>query len=157
MPIATVTASTTAMKSPKATDPLDTDTDNDGVSDGDDIDPLDANSDSDGDGISDSQETTNGTDPLNADSDGDGVADGDDVNPNDANSDSDGDGISDGQETRPMAPTHSTSIAMEMASMMTSMLIHSTRTATPMAMASATAPKPWRAPIRSMPIVIMTA
>ena len=41
------------------TDPLNHDTDGDGVNDGDDVDPLDPNSD--GDGVSDSDETANGT------------------------------------------------------------------------------------------------
>ena len=48
------------------TDPLNPDTDGDGVNDGDDIDPLDPNSDSDGDGVSDSDETALGEDPLMA-------------------------------------------------------------------------------------------
>ena len=50
------------------TDPLDADSDNDGVVDGSDVDPLNPNSDSDGDGVSDSIETATGTDPLDADS-----------------------------------------------------------------------------------------
>jgi hypothetical protein len=37
-------------------------------------DPL--NADTDGDGVNDGQEATDGTDPLNSDTDGDGVTDG---------------------------------------------------------------------------------
>jgi hypothetical protein len=51
--------------------------DSDGVSN-DEItngtDPL--NADTDGDGVNDGQEATDGTDPLNSDTDGDGVTDG---------------------------------------------------------------------------------
>ena len=45
---------------------IDTDDDNDGVTDLDDVDNFDPNSDTDGDGIADIDETTNGSDPLNA-------------------------------------------------------------------------------------------
>ena len=44
----------------------DSDDDNDGVVDGNDIDPYNPGSDSDGDGIEDKIETQNGTNPLNA-------------------------------------------------------------------------------------------
>lgn len=81
------------------------DSDNDGVSDYDELrthgtDPLSA--DTDGDGLTDSEEINEyGTDPLEADTDGDGLSDGDEVNsyntdPN--NPDSDEDGLSDGDE-----------------------------------------------------------
>ncbi|MCF7863261.1 MAG: hypothetical protein K9L89_00545, partial [Kiritimatiellales bacterium] len=58
------------------------DTDSDGVSDDDEVrihgsDPL--NADSDGDGLPDGEELLSGTDLLNADSDGDGVLDGEEV------------------------------------------------------------------------------
>jgi hypothetical protein len=94
----------------------DTDDDNDGVLDDQDVDPLDPNSDSDFDGIADDVETggdgtyTAGTDtdPLDFDTDDDGIQDGvEDANQNgtlddgetDAlNPDSDGDGINDGVE-----------------------------------------------------------
>lgn len=93
------------------TDPLDADSDNDGLSDGTEVnthgtDPLDA--DSDNDGLSDTIEVnTHGTDPLDADSDNDGLSDGTEVaynsifdslmfDPN--NSDTDGDGVLDGNE-----------------------------------------------------------
>jgi hypothetical protein len=84
------------------TDPLDADSDDDGLSDGAEVDlgtyPLDA--DSDHDGLPDGAEVELGTDPLNADSDHDGLSDGAEVelgtDPLDA--DSDGDGILDGAE-----------------------------------------------------------
>lgn len=49
--------------------------------------------DSDNDGITDGEEIANGTDPNNPDSDGDGIPDGNE------NMDSDGDGINDGADT----------------------------------------------------------
>ena len=75
------------------TDPTNPDSDDDGKPDGDE--------DNDGDGLSNSAEGTHGTDPNDADSDDDGLSDGDEVNthntdPNDA--DSDDDGFSDGFE-----------------------------------------------------------
>jgi hypothetical protein len=84
------------------TDPNDPDSDDDGLSDGDEVllygtDPL--NADTDGDGLSDAQEVnTTATNPINPDSDGDGLSDGAEVStystdPND--SDSDNDGVSD--------------------------------------------------------------
>ena len=56
--------------------------------------------DSDGDGVSDSDEVTNGTDPTDLDSDGDGLSDGEeaDLGSDPNSSDSDGDGISDSEE-----------------------------------------------------------
>jgi CSLREA domain-containing protein len=64
------------------TDPLDPDTDDDGLDDGAEVlelgtDPLDA--DSDDDGLDDGLEVAAGADPLNPDSDGDGTIDGLDV------------------------------------------------------------------------------
>ncbi|HEX5615086.1 MAG TPA: hypothetical protein VFZ83_08005, partial [Acidimicrobiia bacterium] len=65
------------------TDPDDADTDDDGLSDGDEVlvygtDPLDA--DTDDDGLSDGDEVlVYGTDPLDADTDDDGLSDGDEV------------------------------------------------------------------------------
>jgi hypothetical protein len=61
------------------TDPLDADTDDDGLKDGDEVnthhtDPLDP--DSDDDGLNDGTEVGVGTDPLDADSDDDGIPDG---------------------------------------------------------------------------------
>lgn len=59
-------------------------------------------SDTDGDGLSDGDEVnTHNTNPTNVDSDGDGLSDGDEVNTHNTdpnNEDSDGDGISDGDE-----------------------------------------------------------
>jgi len=98
------------------TDPLNPDTDGDGLSDGSEVasgtDPSkadtdgdgisDADEDSDGDGLTDGAEVnTHGTDPSKADTDGDGLNDGVEVNahgtdPLDA--DSDDDGFSDGFE-----------------------------------------------------------
>ena len=95
---------------------VDTDDDQDGVKDVDDVDPYDKNSDSDGDGITDDVETgSNGvyeigidTDPLKKDTDGDGIEDGvEDADKNGAvntgetdplKKDTDGDGVDDGVE-----------------------------------------------------------
>ena len=59
----------------RMTDPLVSDTDEDGLLDGEEVvtDPLVA--DTDGDGLSDGEEVVLETDPLNADSDGDGFSD----------------------------------------------------------------------------------
>ncbi|MCB9508226.1 MAG: OmpA family protein, partial [Myxococcales bacterium] len=98
------------------TDPKDPDTDDDGVSDGDEVaagtDPLrpDSNDDPDGDGLNAEAEARLGTDPDDADTDDDGIDDGDEVaagnpttrdadvdtDPRDA--DTDDDGLSDGDE-----------------------------------------------------------
>src|SRR5690606_27119735 len=65
------------------TDPLDADTDDDGLLDGEEVDtygtdPLDA--DTDDDGLTDGDEVdTYGTDPLDADTDDGGVPDGEEV------------------------------------------------------------------------------
>ncbi len=64
------------------TDPNDGDTDNDGLSDGDEVnqygsDPLDT--DTDDDGLNDGDEADIGTSPTNTDSDGDGLSDGTEV------------------------------------------------------------------------------
>jgi hypothetical protein len=101
------------------TDPLDADSDDDGVSDEEErIKGTDPNNpDTDGDGLKDGEETTNGTDPLDADSDDDGLLDWEEVNgcldidkdhqcdpgtqftPTDpTNPDTDGDGIPDAAE-----------------------------------------------------------
>ncbi|SFK68876.1 NlpC/P60 family protein [Geodermatophilus ruber] len=82
-----------AMELLLGTDPLKTDTDADGVSDGYEkyslgTDPTRA--DSDGDGTSDAAELVRGTDPIRADSDGDGRVDG-----GDTSADTDQDGLSD--------------------------------------------------------------
>ncbi len=64
------------------TDPFDPDTDDDGLSDGDEVnvhgtDPLDA--DTDDDGLNDGLEVELGLDPLDPDSDDDGIPDGQDT------------------------------------------------------------------------------
>jgi len=87
------------------TDPFDDDTDDDGLSDGDEVnvhgtDPLDA--DTDDDGLSDGDEVNvHGTDPLDADTDDDGLSDGDEVNVHGTDpldADTDDDGLDDGLE-----------------------------------------------------------
>ncbi len=55
------------------------DTDNDGLDDVLDSDPLDPNSDTDGDGLTDNQERLIGTNPLNPDTDEDGTNDNEDT------------------------------------------------------------------------------
>lgn len=93
------------------TDPLNPDTDGDGLNDGEEVNeyktnPL--NSDTDGDGLKDGAEVKDHkTDPLNKDTDGDGLTDGDEVNrykTNPTNQDTDGDGLKDGAEVN----THGT-------------------------------------------------
>ncbi|MBU1245369.1 right-handed parallel beta-helix repeat-containing protein, partial [Myxococcota bacterium] len=90
---------------PWTTDGPNIDTDNDGLSDYDEMyeygtDPN--NPDTDGDGLSDFDEIfTHGTDPKNPDSDGDGISDYDEVityNTDPNNTDLDGDGLSDYDE-----------------------------------------------------------
>jgi hypothetical protein len=109
------------------TDPLDADTDKDGLSDGledadrngrvnDETDPN--NSDTDSDGLSDGDESNGtgpladigSTDPLNADTDGGGISDGDEISqgtdPREGNAeddliDSDNDGTPDPQDSDP--------------------------------------------------------
>ena len=86
-------------------DPLDADSDDDGLTDGDEVnvhgtDPT--SPDTDGDGLNDADELNSySTNPLNADTDSDGISDGDEISghgtdPNSA--DSDGDGLPDGWE-----------------------------------------------------------
>jgi hypothetical protein len=87
------------------TDPFDSDTDDDGLSDGDEVnvhgtDPLDP--DTDDDGLSDGDEVNvHGTDPLDPDTDDDGLSDGDEVNVHGTDPldpDTDDDGLNDGLE-----------------------------------------------------------
>jgi hypothetical protein len=87
------------------TDPNISDTDNDGLNDGDEInvhltDPL--NADTDGDGITDGDEVNVvGSDPLVVDTDADGLSDFDEVNFHNTDpisADSDADGMNDGWE-----------------------------------------------------------
>ncbi len=79
------------------------DSDGDGLSDGDEeyfgTDPNDP--DTDDDGLNDGDEIAIGTDPLSSDTDGDGISDGDEVNlegTDPTKFDSDGDGFSDSAE-----------------------------------------------------------
>ncbi len=87
------------------TDPLDPDTDDDGLTDGEEVntygtDPLDA--DTDDDGLTDPGEiNTHATDPLDPDTDDDGLEDGPEVNTHDTDpldADTDDDGLEDGPE-----------------------------------------------------------
>ena len=87
------------------TDPLNPDTDGDGLSDGSEVntyktDPL--NKDTDGDKLTDSEEVnTDKTDPLKMDTDGDGLSDSAEImtyKTNPLKADSDGDGLNDGSE-----------------------------------------------------------
>jgi hypothetical protein len=90
------------------TDPLDGDTDDDGLLDGLEgflgqnsfhTDPN--NPDTDGDGLGDLQEILLGTNPRSVDTDGDGVTDGDEYfiyGTNPLLADTDGDGLTDGEE-----------------------------------------------------------
>lgn len=88
-------------------DPLNPDSDGDGISDGDEVTfgsgPCAL--DTDDDGLSDDLELFYGTDPNNPDTDGDGLSDGAEVDaamgsgcPDPLNPDSDGDGLLDGEE-----------------------------------------------------------
>lgn len=87
------------------TDPGDPDTDNDGLSDGEEVSrygtsPVDR--DSDGDGLGDGDEVrVYGTDPTDADSDDDGLKDGEEVSSygtDPRSPDTDGDGLTDKEE-----------------------------------------------------------
>ena len=88
------------------------------LADGDEVDTYQTdpnNSDTDGDGLDDGDElnSPNPTDPNNSDTDGDNLSDGDELNslnPTDPNdSDSDDDGLADGQEVE----THQTDPLLE--------------------------------------------
>jgi len=80
------------------------DTDGDGLRDGEEIHEYGTNPtepDSDVDGVRDADEIRRGTDPVDADTDGDGLTDGEEVNEHDTNprvADTDGDGLTDGEE-----------------------------------------------------------
>ena len=82
--------------------PVDDDTDGDGLTDADEAtrgtDPTDP--DTDGDGTPDGAEVTAGQDPLDRDTDDDGLSDGDEarIGTNPRDPDTDGDGIADGTE-----------------------------------------------------------
>ena len=97
---------TNAEEAALGTDPKNPDSDDDGVSDGDEVnvygsDPL--NLDTDGDTLYDGGELVYGTGILNPDTDGDGLSDGEEVyiyQTNPTVADTDGDGIPDGVEVR---------------------------------------------------------
>jgi len=86
------------------TDPFDPDTDDDGLTDGDEVnvhgtDPLDP--DTDDDGLNDGDEIALGTDPFDPDTDDDGLTDGDEVHvygTDPLDPDTDDDGLNDGLE-----------------------------------------------------------
>ena len=86
------------------TDPFDPDSDDDGLTDGDEVeiygtDPLDP--DTDDDGLNDGDEIAAGTDPFDPDSDDDGLTDGDEVHvygTDPLDPDTDDDGLLDGLE-----------------------------------------------------------
>ena len=85
------------------TDPQAEDTDDDGLTDWDEVMNLDTDptlADTDGDGLDDGDEVKGGTDPLDVDSDGDGLEDGDELNvgTDPLDDDSDDDGLFDGEE-----------------------------------------------------------
>ena len=87
------------------TDPFNSDTDGDGLSDYEEINLYETNAtnpDTDGDGLSDGDEIhTYETNATNSDTDGDGLSDGDEINTyetNATNSDTDGDCLLDGFE-----------------------------------------------------------
>jgi Tol biopolymer transport system component len=87
------------------TNPLNPDTDADELTDGDEVlrrgtDPR--NPDTDGDGLKDGEEVRLGTDPKNPDTDGDGLNDGDEIRRGTSpiKPDTDGDGLNDGDEVR---------------------------------------------------------
>ena len=88
------------------TDPAEADTDEDGVQDDIDTDPVDPANDNDGDGLGNAAETdTHGTDPLVPDTDGDGIDDGEEVSAGEdgfvtlpLDPDTDDDGFADGVE-----------------------------------------------------------
>ena len=98
------------------TDPTVSDTDNDGISDGDEVNiyhTLPTQFDTDQDGLSDGEEiSTTNTDPLDADSDNDGVSDGVEIalggDPNDPGNtpvvDTDSDGVPDTSDNCPTLP-----------------------------------------------------
>lgn len=95
----------------RGTDPLDEDTDGDGLSDGEEVDVYDGDPflvDTDGDGLDDLVEAGLGTSLRDEDSDGDGLLDGwevehgfdplSDPSDDEANDDSDGDGLTNIEE-----------------------------------------------------------
>ncbi|MFX0064596.1 MAG: hypothetical protein ACFFC7_20680, partial [Candidatus Hermodarchaeota archaeon] len=88
----------------QGTDPRNSDSDGDGVNDGDEVNTYSSdptNPDSDGDGLDDGEEVTYGTILTNPDSDGDGLSDYDEAiiyGTNPRSNDTDGDGLPDAWE-----------------------------------------------------------
>lgn len=89
------------------TNPYSADSDNDGISDYEEVEVYRTNplrTDSDGDGLNDAEETTKyGTNPFSADSDNDGLSDVEEIityHTNPSERDSDNDGLSDKEEIR---------------------------------------------------------
>ncbi|HKY32479.1 MAG TPA: FG-GAP-like repeat-containing protein [Candidatus Polarisedimenticolia bacterium] len=87
------------------TNPLEADTDGDGLADGDEVHLYGSNpnlTDSDSDGLGDGDEVNlHGTNPAAADTDGDGLSDGDEIGTHATNptqADTDDDGLGDGEE-----------------------------------------------------------
>jgi len=87
------------------TNPLDADSDNDGLKDGEEVykyKTSPTNEDTDGDGLKDGEEVMSyKTDPLNADTDSDGLKDGEEIlkyKTSPLNADTDGDTLKDGDE-----------------------------------------------------------
>jgi hypothetical protein len=106
------------------TDPLNADTDGDLLTDGAEVlehntDPL--NPDTDDDQLIDGEEIQLGTDPRNPDTDSDGLQDGEESPPcpDPLNPDSDGDGIIDGQDLDPCDPNNPSLTATASAAMPT--------------------------------------
>ncbi|UCG16286.1 MAG: hypothetical protein JSV19_13430 [Phycisphaerales bacterium] len=115
------------------TDPLDPDSDDDGLSDGDEVNVHGTepdNPDTDGDGLPDGQEIIVGTDPLDPDHDDDGMPDGWEVDNgldpfvNDADDDPDQDGYTNVEEFNgdsdpmkpwsiPIAPAEGTALSFD--------------------------------------------
>jgi len=113
------------------TNPLEPDTDEDGLNDGDEdrnfdgvfdpnTEPDPNHPDSDGDLLNDGLEESTGTDPRASDTDGDGLDDGvEDANhngivePNETDPrkyDTDGDGLGDGEDSDPLSGVESSSV-----------------------------------------------
>ena len=98
--------------------PLNADTDNDTVSDGDELNTHNSNplaADTDNDGLGDGTELALGTDLLVADSDGDSLIDGAEVaaGTDPLKADTDDDGITDQNDSEPLTPTMATNVSID--------------------------------------------
>ncbi|MDD3276226.1 MAG: lectin-like protein [Kiritimatiellales bacterium] len=90
---------------PRSLDPLNPDSDGDGLLDGEEIKTYHSSpfvSDTDGDGLTDPEEAAAGTSPVLADTDADGLTDVEELagSTDPVNPDTDGDGLKDGLESR---------------------------------------------------------